>query len=153
MKTDAIVNAANVKLRKGGGVSGVIFEAAGVPELEAACESIGGCPVGEAVITPGYKLGAQFIIHTVRPIWQDGEKNEEELLHNAYLSSLELALESPSMKSEKRSLEDVLDEAENTFSEMLLRLIDEKGMTDVAAYKNANIDRRLFSKIRSNRNY
>lgn len=247
MKTDAIVNAANMELRMGGGVCGAIFNAAGVEELEKECKSIGKCNVGQAVITKGYNLYAKHIIHTVGPIWRGGNYNEDKLLHSAYMSSLNLALENniksisfplissgiygyprdkalriaidaigefllkhdmdvylvvygkdtvllseklfskiekyiddnyieeshrtletyelqdavyekeveiqlPSLK-EKRNLEDVLKQLEETFSEMLLRLIDEKGMTDVEAYKNANIDRRLFSKIRSEKNY
>lgn len=250
MKTDAIVNAANIKLGKGGGVCGAIFKGAGVKELEKECKNIGGCKVGEAVITSGYKLHAKYIIHAVGPIWKGGGENEEELLYNAYKSSLNLALEnkiesisfplisagiygfpkdkamniaisaigefllehdmdvylvvygkdtvllseklfteieeyiddnyieekidrriepyelrdavyeestyeleSLIVESKKRSLEDVLKEVEDTFSQMLLRLIDEKGMTDVEAYKNANVDRRLFSKIRSQKDY
>lgn len=248
MKTDAIVNAANIELKKGGGVCGAIFKAAGAEELEKECNSIGKCDVGQAVITDGYGLQAKYIIHTVGPIWRGGKHNEDKLLHSAYMSSLNLALENniksisfplissgiygyPKDKalriaisaigefllkhdmdvyllvygkdtvllseklfsriekyiddnyivekksrqleeyelqdivyedaidfeetslSKKRRLEDVLKGVEETFSSMLLRLIDEKGMTDVEAYKNANIDRRLFSKIRSEKNY
>lgn len=248
MKTDAIVNAANINLQMGGGVCGAIFNAAGPEELQKECNSIGKINVGEAVITGGYKLDAGYIIHTVGPIWRGGDYNEENLLYNAYKSSLDLALKNniksisfplissgiygyPKDKalgiaisaigefllkhemdvylvvygkdtvllSEKifskiekyiddnyigetdrrlenyelqnisyeiensffeigfpkkmRKLEDVLEQVEETFSEMLLRLIDEKGMTDVEAYKNANVDRKLFSKIRSKKDY
>ena len=246
MKTDAIVNAANVELKMGGGVCGAIFKAAGVEELEKECNSIGGCNVGQAVITKGYDLHAKHIIHTVGPIWRGGGYNEDKLLHSAYMSSLKLALENniksisfplissgiygyPKDKAlriaidaigefllkhdmdvyllvygkdtvllseklfskiekyiddnyieesprilkvyelqdtlyedaieiqrpyfKKRKLEDLLGQLEESFSETLFRLIDEKGMTDVEAYKNANIDRRLFSKIRSEKSY
>ena len=246
LKTDAIVNAANIKLQKGGGVCGAIFAASGVRELQAECDKIGHCDVGSAVITSGYKLPAKYIIHTVGPIWEGGGKNEEKLLYNAYSNSLALAKEhgvesiafplissgiygypkddalgiaisaisdflfsnemevylviydkkatllseilfsniekyiddnyvedsrisqkirgiesyerqsdilySP-MAKESRSLEELMDQLEDSFAEMLFRLIDEKGLTDVETYKRANIDRRLFSKIRSNLDY
>lgn len=258
MKTDAIVNAANVSLKMGGGVCGAIFYAAGAEKLQAECDNIGRCEVGEAVITKGYKLAAKYIIHTVGPIWEGGSNNEKELLYNSYKNSLNLALENginsiafplistgiygypkdealkiailaisdfllenemevylivygkeamllseklfstiekfiddnyveehvqsqrvrgiyhyelqediiyeeselilreiiPALESSKiRSLDDVIDQLEETFVEMLFRLIDEKGMTDVETYKKANIDRKLFSKIRSNIDY
>lgn len=257
MKTDAIVNAANVSLKMGGGVCGAIFSAAGPDKLQAECDKIGKCEVGQAVITKGYDLHAKHIIHTVGPIWEGGENNEAELLYNSYKNSLNLALENniksiafPLISSgiygypkdealriaisaisefllenemevylviydkkamllseklfstiekfidenyvqeqkfnqkrrgiepyenqsyqlkkvelledrndytplpkESRSLEDLMDQLEDTFVEMLFRLIDEKGMTDVETYKRANIDRRLFSKIRSNIDY
>lgn len=247
MKTEAIVNAANTELIMGGGVCGAIFKAAGVQELQKECDSIGKCEVGQAVITKGYNLPAKYIIHTVGPIWRGGKQNEDKLLHSAYTSSLNLALEHdiksisfplissgiygyPKDKAlriainaigefllkhdmdvylvvygkdtvllseklfskiekyiddnyiqethrtleayelqdsvyenameykrpiskKKRNIEDVLEQIDETFSDMLLRLIDEKKMTDVEAYKSANIDRRLFSKIRSDKNY
>jgi len=92
MKVDAIVNAANSALQRGGGVCGAIFAAAGARELQAACNKIGRCKVGEAVITPGFNLPAKYIIHTVGPIWQGGHANEAQLLHNCYINSLNLAL-------------------------------------------------------------
>lgn len=257
MKTDAIVNAANVSLKMGGGVCGAIFTAAGVEKLQAECDKIGTCEVGQAVITNGYNLTAKYIIHTVGPIWEGGENNEAELLYNSYKNSLKLALEKgiesiafPLISSgiygypkgqvlgiaisaisefllenemevylviydkkamllseklfstiekyiddnyiderrllqkrrgiepyeqqdyqleyvelledkmeyihlpkEGRSIDEVMDQLEDTFVQMLFRLIDEKGMTDVETYKKANIDRRLFSKIRSNIDY
>jgi O-acetyl-ADP-ribose deacetylase (regulator of RNase III)/transcriptional regulator with XRE-family HTH domain len=247
MKVDAVVNAANTALRMGGGVCGAIFSAAGAKELQAECDKIGGCEVGEAVITKGYNLPAKYIIHTVGPIWQGGHANEAQLLHNCYINSLNLALkhkcesiafplissgifgypkdqalhvaisaisefllnneanvylvlfdknavtlseklftaiteyiddhyvderllkerhrgieyvagravirQDEVLYSPSRSLEDVLGQLDETFSEMLLRLIDEKGLTDVETYKRANIDRKLFSKIRSNKDY
>lgn len=251
VKADAVVNAANPALKMGGGVCGAIFRAAGAEDLQAACDEIGGCRTGEAVITKGFKLPAKYIIHTVGPIYRGGNNNEEDLLRKAYLSSMELAkeykLESiafplissgiygypkdealrvavsaiaeflmdnemivylvmfdtkalafseklfksieeyiddkyvedqkaidkyrkiqefeilyqapglmgmDSVKEQKaRSLEDVVNQLDETFSEMLLRLIDQKGKTDVETYKKANIDRKLFSKIRTDKNY
>lgn len=241
MKTDAIVNAANSSLQRGSGVCGAIFAAAGIEALQNECDVLGGCKVGEAVITDGYDLHASKIIHTVGPIWKGGDYGEEELLYRAYKSSLQLALKNklesisfplissgvygyPKDKAfniaisaigdflleheidvylvvynketvklnenlftkieqyiddnyidpsdmiiesdevqclvskfeepeEFVELEDVIKEVRETFSEMLIRLIDEKGMTDVEAYKRANVDRRLFSKIRSRVDY
>lgn len=249
MKVDAIVNAANSLLKMGGGVCGAIFHAAGEEELQAECDEIGSCKVGDAVITGGYHLFAKHIIHAVGPIWQGGKHNEEKLLHDCYRNALNLAkkheLESiafplissgiygypkdqaiqvainaiseflmehemkvylvvfdrksfvlseklfsaiekyiddhyveehtrhessrvieqyeylqthemvsaPSPKTKRRSLAEVLGHLDESFSEMLLRLIDEKEMTDVETYKRANIDRKLFSKIRSTKSY
>lgn len=260
MKVDAIVNAANTSLKMGGGVCGAIFSGAGVEKLQAECDSIGGCNVGEAVITSGYDLPAKHIIHAVGPIWRGGGSDEARLLHNCYINSLALALKhdcttiafplissgiygypkdqalqialsamsefllnhemivylvvydkkafvlseklfsaiekyiddnyveehrlnenrreiesyeyrqikemqkdslqiekfsrihAPSSKGE-RSIEEVLEQLDASFSEMLLRLIDEKGMEEVETYKRANIDRKLFSKIRSGNSY
>lgn len=90
LKVDAIVNAANSGLRGGGGVDGAIHRAGG-PTIMEACREIGGCPTGEAVITTAGKLPAQFVIHTVGPIWQGGYHQENQLLRNAYTNSLELA--------------------------------------------------------------
>jgi O-acetyl-ADP-ribose deacetylase (regulator of RNase III) len=248
MKVDAIVNASNIKLKKGGGVSGAIFAAAGENKLQQECDKIGECNVGEAVITSGYNLPAKYVIHTVGPIWKDGHRNEEKLLHNCYSNSLELAALNefnsiafplissgvygfPKEKafhiavtaiseflithemavylvvydkkaiaiSEKlfvnikqyiddnyvedhaflastrcievyenvhhnkalfgykeiknRKLNGLVLQIDETFSQMLLRLIDEKGYKDVEIYKKANVDRKLFSKIRSNPDY
>ncbi len=249
METQAIVNAANKSLQMGGGVCGAIFKAAGPNKLQRACDKIGRCEVGQAVITKGYQLYADYIIHTVGPIWRGGNNNEEELLYSAYKSSLDLALENqiesiafplissgiygyprdqalkvaiaaisdfllehdmevylvvygketvllseklfdkidryiddnyiektsrilesyelqksieedsyPGMLAENieakaRSLEELIANQEETFSQMLLRLIDQKNMTDVETYKKANVDRRLFSKIKNNREY
>ena len=295
MEVDAIVNAANPALKMGGGVCGAVFAAAGPEELQQECDRIGGCEVGQAVITGAGRLSVKYIIHTVGPIWRGGGHGEAKLLASSYINSLELALKykcksiafplissgiygypkdqalniavssigeflmkndmdvylvvfdrssyklgeklfsaiekyiddnyvdarldaersrrltrteeqmmrgsddypaafgpagqaaygpiyravrrladqaeygpvkeeeihllksaakpvSPRHKK-KRRLEDIVGQLDETFSEMLLRLIDEKGMTDVETYKRANIDRRLFSKIRSNREY
>lgn len=251
MKVDAIVNAANTELRMGGGVCGAIFQAAGVKELTHACEKIGRCPVGQAVITDGFHLPAKYIIHTPGPIWKDGSHQESELLKNSYEHSLMLAKKNQcksiafplistgiygfpkeealqiavstishfllhndmlvylvvfdqasfglsqklfssiyeyidehyveeveltfhrrqdrfmtedlqeihtipedgyEIKSEL-NLVDLVEELDESFSERLLRLIDEKGMTDVETYRRANVDRRLFSKIRNKVDY
>lgn len=239
MKTDAVVNAANSSLQAGGGVCGSIFDVAGYDEMKAACDEIGYCETGGAVITKGFKLPARYDIHAVGPVWRDGCHGEEAQLRSCYRASIELAkrygLESiafPLISSgiygypkpealsvavseisrflmendmtvyivvydrasfqlseklfnsvasyiddkyvlqrenyphlsqaaayrtagiaPKRRLEDVVGQLDETFSQSLLRLIDEKGKNDVEIYKKANIDRKHFSKIRSNKDY
>lgn len=247
MKVDAIVNAANSALQQGGGVCGAIFAAAGADKLQEACNQIGSCATGQAVITPGFDLPAQYIIHTVGPVWQGGICGEPARLRECYLNSLQLAcqhkcqsiafplissgvygypkgqalkiataaitefllkhdmdvyvvvfdqqalsvsdklfadvkryiddhyveeaeakfkrsrnmivqereeaLYSPILAEPGASLEKILERRDESFTQMLLRLIDEKGFTDVQTYKRANIDRRLFSKIRSDEDY
>lgn len=257
VEADAVVNAANMTLQMGGGVCGAIFSAAGIEPLQKECNQIGGCETGKAVITKGYNLLAKYIIHTVGPIWQGGNKKEQEQLYNCYKNSLDLALanncksiafpliasgifmypkeealntavlaigdfllenemmvylvvydkksfevskkrlydvkkyiddnyvniqlrrygrrqeiyeerdsieikelnklefrvESELTKASKRNLKDVVMELDETFSQRLLRIIDEKGLTDAQTYNKANIDRRLFSKIRKNTQY
>jgi O-acetyl-ADP-ribose deacetylase len=244
MNVDAIVNAANPQLKMGGGVCGAIFQAAGSQELQQACSKIGVCPIGQAVITEGFHLPANYIIHTSGPMWVGGSQGEAELLRESYKNSLELAkrhkcesiafplistgiygfpkqealqiavstisefllksdmqvflvvfdktsfglsqklfasineyidehyveeaeitfyrrLEEHEVMNDlaeadsilKQSLIEVIDDLEESFSERLLRYIDEKGMTDVETYKRANIDRRLFSKLRNEEGY
>ncbi len=293
---DAIVNPANEDLQEGRGTSRGIFQAAGEELLLAACEEIGHCSQGKAVITEGFRLPAKYIIHAVGPVWQGGGQGEEELLYSAYAESMKLAREreltslafplissgnygypkeqalrtavsairdflrendmtiylvvydsaslavsrqlfnhieeyidqhyveehredfcgstlanlpqgapkpvsSPKKKrslfkpikkgkkpagSQQRSaspfrrnrkdpidvppaasapamsispgdktrlLDDIMLHMGETFSQMLLRLIDERGLTDPEVYHRANIDRKLFSKIRNNRRY
>ena len=245
MNVDVIVNAANAQLQKGGGVCGAIFSAAGSNELQRVCDTLAPIQTGEAVITPGFKLEARYIIHAVGPVYQDGKQNEEEKLRAAYRNSLYLALEhkcssiafplissgiygypkeealnvalnemrrfldehemdvylvlfdkSTFVISQNRigaiqsyiddhyeeehtsyrsrsnefreyskvdtsrggslksnDLNDWIQKVDQSFSETLLALIDEKGLNDVNVYKRANMNRKHFSKIRSNKHY
>ena len=92
LQVDAIVNAANTRLQMDGGVCGAIFSAAGAKQLQAACDVYAPIKTGEAVITPGFKLPAKYIIHTAGPVYQDGKQNEEALLRACYINSLSLAV-------------------------------------------------------------
>ncbi len=267
IEVDAVVNAANIDLQKGGGVCGAIYKAAGAEELEAACSMIAPIRTGEAVITPGFSLPAKYIIHTVGPVYRDGMQGEEALLRSSYRNSLNLAVENEcesiafplissgiygypkeealhvaieeirdflsghdidvyltvfdkdafrisenllgevaayidehyveerrdlrrgqslpeierrairerafiSTKDEVKDaditpaafpqifaavpapdLDDVIENLDEPFSKTILRLIDAKGTSDVEVYKRANIDRKLFSKIRTGKEY
>jgi len=141
IRADAIVNAANEALLPGGGVSGAIHRAAG-PELAEACKAVAPCPTGEARITPGFRLPAKWVIHTVGPTWQGGTQNESHLLESAYRSSLTLAKQYrlrtvafpsistgiygyPLEKAAPIALKVLLDEAPN-FDALYLVAFDEK---------------------------
>lgn len=256
IECDAIVNAANETLMGGGGVDGAIHAAAGRGLLEE-CATLGGCKTGDAKITGGYNLPCKYVIHTVGPVWYDGNFGEKEKLESCYKKSLELAkakgcesVAFPIISAgaygypKDEALRVAIDtigsfllendmlvylvvfdtgvfnlstklfadvkayidnnyadenllrrgrteqfgniscsepcyvppspaskmcapyslappcgminfkfELDESFSQMLLRKIDEKGITDSACYKKANIDRKLFSKIRNDVNY
>lgn len=98
LAVDAIVNAANSSLAGGGGVDGAIHRAAG-PELVQASRQLAPCPTGEAVITPGFRLPAAWVIHTVGPVWRGGDDGEAELLRQCYQRCFELAREKPDIAS------------------------------------------------------
>ncbi len=263
IECDAIVNAANQSLLGGGGVDGAIHRAAGMGLL-LECVKLGGCKVGQAKVTKGYKLPCKYVIHTVGPKWKGGHNGEQELLASCYRESLKIAVEKectsialplissgiygypkdlalktavdtitgfmlehdmlvyivvfdksafkiseklfsdiatyiddkyvdthcvfsrtcmdecsesaaledmpilsdkfedgklyatycpPVRMPEAVSLEDAVSRIDESFSQMLLRKIDEKGMSDAECYKKANVDRKLFSKIRSDIHY
>ena len=276
MEVDAIVNAANPRPIIGYGVDSGVHKKAG-DQLLVARKKIGDIAFGEAAITPAFNLSAKYVIHAVSPIWQDGKKNEAQLLENCYVNSLQLALENkcesiafpllsagnhgfpkdlalqiainvfskflmkhemqiylvvfgkqsfalseklfhsvqsyidetyiqeksleeygvtnkrdvrelellqlreamsrrrkaeleyniladevceesaeyeaPAPTAAPRKLEDLMKEIDETFSEALIRLIDQKGLKDPEVYKKANIDRKFFNKIKNNKNY
>ncbi len=241
MNTEAVVNAANTRLKQGSGVCGAVFNAAGAEKLSAECCIIGHCDVGSAVVTGGYDL-CKYIIHTVGPVWKGGFSGEKEKLISCYTNVLKCAAKVkaqsiaiplissgvfgyPKDKAMKVAVEtivsseyltemdiylvlfdkgavtqgrkyskiqefiddnyiedypyarralaasqmympeefcqceaspsiaDALSELDESFSEALLRMIDERGLKDSEVYKKANIDRKLFSKIRNNKDY
>jgi O-acetyl-ADP-ribose deacetylase (regulator of RNase III) len=90
-RVDAVVNAANSALAGGGGVDGAIHRAAGAADLHKACAAVGGCRPGDAKTTPGFGLAAQWIIHTVGPVWRGGREGEADVLASCYRRCLELA--------------------------------------------------------------
>jgi len=90
LDVDAVVNAANERLRGGGGVDGAIHRAAG-PELLEACKQYTHCPTGEVRVTPGFRLPARHVIHAVGPVWRGGNDREDELLASAYRNALAAA--------------------------------------------------------------
>ncbi|HBI74184.1 MAG TPA: hypothetical protein DDY59_13540 [Lachnospiraceae bacterium] len=93
MKVDAIVNAANTDLQMGGGVCGAIFKAAGVLELQAACDKLAPIKTGEAAITPGFALPAKYIIHAAGPVYRHSTAGQsKQFLRSAYINSLQLAI-------------------------------------------------------------
>lgn len=92
MQVDAVVNTTNIKLQQGdGGVSAAIFKAAGTDILGEACDKIGGCDAGHAVLTPGFGLPAKYIIHTPSMVWKDGLHGEKTVLHSCYQACLRIA--------------------------------------------------------------
>ena len=96
LAVDCIVNAANTSLLGGGGVDGAIHRAGGQAILDGCRKIIakqGGCKVGQAVITTAGKLPCKFVIHTVGPVWNGGQKNEKEKLADYYRNSLQLAVD------------------------------------------------------------
>lgn len=254
MQVDAIVNAANTELQVGGGVCGAIFHAAGARELQEACDKLAPIQTGEAAITPGFGLPAQYVIHAAGPVYSRHDPaHSRELLRSAYINSLKLATENSCrsiafplissgiygypkdealevarlaieeylqehnlvvylavfdkssfqigkallgdvesyidqhyvdvhtydrsqlleveedafreaaypgvcaaakpMAAPSQGLDDWMEHLDEPFSAALLKLIDQKRKTDVEVYKKANMDRKLFSKIRTGKGY
>jgi O-acetyl-ADP-ribose deacetylase len=91
LRVDAVVNAANSRLAGGAGVDGAIHRAAGRTDLMSACAALGGCEPGDAKATPGFRLPARWIIHTVGPVWQGGHHGEADVLARCYVASMQVA--------------------------------------------------------------
>lgn len=247
VEADVVVNAANERLAPGSGVCGAIYASAGYDDMLAACRELGGCPTGEAVVTPGFALPARWCVHTVGPVWRGGAAGEERALRSCYrsvfretvrlgatsvayplisagvygypaegalavareetraflethddvdvmlvvfdddvirrgsglareaaalvdgvvgetafeveaLAAEEVAAAPSSVVRARRpcvspSLDERLSSLEPTFSETVLALVDERGMTDAEVYHRANLSRQLFSKLRGNPGY
>jgi len=145
-ETDAIVNAANSRLSGGSGVDGAIHRAGG-PSIMEECRKIGGCPTGQAVITKGGNLKAQYVIHTVGPVYQGGNKGEAQFLRSAYLSSLQLAashgLKSIAFPAISTGVYGYpLAEATHIALETAIDYL--KGHTDITLIRFCLFDRRMF---------
>ena len=147
--TDAIVNAANAQLAGGSGVCGAIFEEAGWGDMQQACDRIGGCPTGEAVSTPGFKLKAKYVIHAVGPIYA-GRPRDAELLRSAYRSCLEeaeklglhsIGLCSISTGIYRYPLNEAVKIAVDT-----LRTFPSKSLTDIRVYCYGEREYQAFTK-------
>lgn len=147
--TDAIVNAANAQLAGGSGVCGAIFEEAGWGDMQQACDRIGGCPTGEAVSTPGFKLKAKYVIHAVGPIYA-GRPRDAELLRSAYRSCLEeaekLGLHSIGLCSISTGIYGYpLNEAVKIAADTL-RTFPTKSLTDIRVYCYGEREYQAFTK-------
>lgn len=147
--TDAIVNAANAQLAGGSGVCGAIFEEAGWGDMQQACDRIGGCPTGEAVFTPGFKLKAKYVIHAVGPIYA-GRPRDAELLRSAYRSCLEeaekLGLHSIGFCSISTGIYGYpLNEAVKIAADTL-RTFPAKSLTDIRVYCYGEREYQAFTK-------
>lgn len=147
--TDAIVNAANAQLAGGSGVCGAIFEEAGWGDMQQSCDRIGGCPTGEAVSTPGFKLKAKYVIHAVGPIYA-GRPRDAELLRSAYRSCLEeaekLGLHSIGLCSISTGIYGYpLNEAVKIAADTL-RTFPAKSLTDIRVYCYGEREYQAFTK-------
>lgn len=153
LDVDVIVNAANESLLGGGGVDGAIHRAAG-PELLAACRQIGGCPTGEARITPGFRLSSRFVVHTVGPVWYGGTDNEASKLASCYAESMRLALQADAHSIAFPAISTgvygypIRQAAEIAVREMLAR---EKDFETIIACCFAQVDAAVYSALLNQR--